>query len=32
MKEPDFLEVKPVDTALVGEPEIAKVLSFVGGA
>ena len=32
MKEPEFLKVKPGDTVLVGEDEIAKVLSFVGGA
>ena len=32
MNEPEFLKVKPVDTVLVGKDEIAKVLSFVGGA
>ena len=32
MNEPVFLKVKPGDTVLVGENEIAKVLSFVGGA
>ena len=32
MKEPEFLKVKPGDTVLVGEDEIAKVLSFVVGA
>ena len=32
MNEPEFLIVKPGDTVLVGEDEIAKVLSFVGGA
>ena len=32
MNEPEFLKVKPGDTVLVGEGEIAKVLSFVGGA
>ena len=32
MNEPKFLKVKPVDTVLVGEDEIAKILSFVGGA
>ena len=32
IKEPEFLKVKPGDTVLVGEDEIAKVLSFVGGA
>ena len=32
MNEPEFLKVKPGDTFLVGEDEIAKVLSFVGGA
>ncbi|WP_269610637.1 DUF3104 domain-containing protein [Prochlorococcus marinus] len=31
MNEPEFLIVKPSDTVLVGEDEIAKVLSFVGG-
>ena len=32
MNEPEFLNVKPGDTVLVGEDEIVKVLSFVGGA
>ena len=32
MNEPEFLKVNPGDTILVGENEIAKVLSFVGGA
>ena len=32
MHEPEFLKVKPGDTVLVGEHEISKVLSFVGGA
>ena len=32
MNEPEFLKAKPGDTVLVGEDEIAKVLSFVGGA
>ena len=32
MNEPKFLKVKPGDTVLVGEDEIVKVLSFVGGA
>ena len=32
MNEPEFQKVKPGDTFLVGEDEIAKVLSFVGGA
>ena len=32
MLEPEFLKVKPGDTVLVGEDEIEKVLSFVGGA
>ena len=32
MNEPEFLKVIPGDTVLVGEDEIAKVLSFVGGA
>ncbi len=30
--EPELLKVKPGDTVLVGDDEIAKVLSFVGGA
>ena len=32
MNEPEFLKVNLGDTVLVGEDEIAKVLSFVGGA
>ena len=32
MNEPEFLIVKSGDTVLVGKDEIAKVLSFVGGA
>ena len=32
MLEPKFLKVKPRDTVLFGEEEIAKVLSFVGGS
>ena len=32
MNEPEFLKVKPGDTVLVGKDEIAKDLSFVGGA
>lgn len=32
MSEPKFLKVKLGDTVLVGEDEIAKVLSFVLGA
>ena len=32
MNDPEFLKVKPGDTVLVGEDEIAEVLSFVGGA
>ena len=32
MSEPEFLKVKLGDTVLVGEDEIAKVLSFVVGA
>ena len=32
MNEPEFLKVKPGDTVLIGKDEIAKVLSFVGGA
>ena len=32
MNKPEFLKVKPGDTVLVGEDEIAKVHSFVGGA
>ena len=31
MNEPEFIKVKPGDTVLVGEDEIVKVLSFVGG-
>ena len=32
MNDPEFLKVKPGDTVLVGEDDIAKVLSFVEGA
>ena len=32
MNEPQILKVKPGYTVLVGKDEIAKVLSFVGGA
>ena len=32
MNEPEFLKVNPGDTVLVGEDEIVKGLSFVGGA
>ena len=32
MNQPEFLKVKPGDTVLIGENEIAKVLSYVGGA
>ena len=32
VKEPLFLKVRSRDTVLVGEDEICKVLSFVGGA
>ena len=32
MSEPKFLKVKLGDTVLVGEDEIARVLSFVVGA
>ena len=32
MDEPEFIKVKPGDTVLVEEDEIAKVLSFFGGA
>ena len=32
MNEPEFLKVKPGDTVLIGEKEIVKVISFVGGA
>ena len=32
MNDPEFLKVNPGDTVLVGADEIAKVLSFVGGA
>ena len=31
-EDPLFLQVKSMDTVLVGEDEICKVLSFVGGA
>ncbi len=29
---PEFLKVKPGDTVLIGENEIAKVLTFIGGS
>ena len=32
MNEPKFLKVKPGDTVLVGEAEIGKVLTFIGGS
>ena len=32
MNEPEFLKVKLGETVLAGEDEIAKVLSFIGGA
>tara|TARA_B100001250_G_C19027930_1_gene456104 strand:+ start:125 stop:328 length:204 start_codon:yes stop_codon:yes gene_type:complete len=32
MNEPEFLKIKSGDTLLFGEDEIAKALSFVGGA
>ena len=32
MNEPDFLKVKAGDTILIGEDEIAKVLTFIGGS
>tara|TARA_B100000579_G_scaffold312920_1_gene262460 strand:+ start:234 stop:449 length:216 start_codon:yes stop_codon:yes gene_type:complete len=32
INQPEFLKVKPGYTALVGEGDIAKVFSFVGGA
>ena len=32
VKEPLFLKVRSRDTVLVGEDEICKVLSFVGGS
>ena len=32
MNELEFLKVRPGDTVLIGEDEIVKVLSFVGGA
>ena len=32
VKEPVFLKVRSKDTVLVGEDEICKVLSFVGGS
>ncbi len=31
MNEPEFLKVKPGDAVLVGEDEIEKAFSFVGG-
>tara|TARA_B100000700_G_scaffold269355_1_gene310663 strand:+ start:161 stop:379 length:219 start_codon:yes stop_codon:yes gene_type:complete len=31
-KPPEFLKVKPGDTVLIGENEIAKVLTFIGGS
>ena len=31
-KPPEFLKVKPGDTVLLGENEIAKVLTFIGGS
>ena len=30
--EPEFLKVKAGDTVLIGENEIAKVLTFIGGS
>ena len=32
VNKPDFLKVKPGDTVLIGEDEIAKVLTFMGGS
>tara|TARA_B100001250_G_scaffold55526_1_gene42936 strand:- start:858 stop:1067 length:210 start_codon:yes stop_codon:yes gene_type:complete len=32
MNEPVFLKVKSGDTVLIGQDEIVKVISFVGGA
>tara|TARA_Y100001968_G_scaffold22337_1_gene17638 strand:- start:301 stop:510 length:210 start_codon:yes stop_codon:yes gene_type:complete len=32
LNEPEFLKVKVGDTVLIGQDEIAKVLTFVGGA
>ena len=29
---PEFLKVKPGDIVLIGENEIAKVLTFIGGS
>tara|TARA_Y100001968_G_scaffold259443_1_gene246711 strand:+ start:1039 stop:1254 length:216 start_codon:yes stop_codon:yes gene_type:complete len=31
-KPPEFLKVKPGDTVLIEENEIAKVLTFIGGS
>ena len=31
LNEPEFLKVKAGDTVLIGEDEIAKVLTFIGG-
>ena len=30
--DPEFLKVKAGDTVLIGEDEIAKVLTFIGGS
>ena len=30
--DPEFLKVKPGDCVLIGENEIAKVLTFIGGS
>tara|TARA_B100000965_G_scaffold147940_1_gene123248 strand:- start:718 stop:954 length:237 start_codon:yes stop_codon:yes gene_type:complete len=32
LSEPEFLNVKAGDTVLIGKDEIAKVLTFIGGA
>tara|TARA_Y100001968_G_C19116666_1_gene599884 strand:- start:458 stop:676 length:219 start_codon:yes stop_codon:yes gene_type:complete len=32
MNELDFLKVKPGEAVLIGEDEIAKVLTFIGGS
>ena len=32
LNEPEFLKVKAGDTVLIGEDEIAKVLTFIGGS
>ena len=32
LNEPEFLKVKTGDTVLIGEDEIAKILTFIGGS